>query len=574
MTRYRAIHCKIWNHRPFVDDDTLLVMFHLLTSQQGNKIGLFRASMKMLAAEMEWDVDRYVGAFEGLPEGFAFYDTSTKLIYLPGFILHNPPNNPNVLKGWAGEFDEISHCELRKMWFENMEKHSAEMGPSFSSAFKKAFLLTEKAFPLVGKSRITVSSSTRKRVLQRDGRICKICRRTEFADYEFQIDHIVPVSKGGDNNDNNLQVLCYVCNARKSADLPGEKGFRRDEKGFPATEKGFQHQNLNRNPNDQTHQGGEQSSKDDKDLDTDVELGNDTQVEVSNGQDDKFGKSKDSISIIALLRELWPELNDEKAEQYYMRIRSGRRDLGAEKLEEIIRKAWSKWPVDRSIYEGSGIGVWIVREIDMVLNDDKRESERAALVESRRSERNGTAPGKPNVHAGLQRLERDLIAGRDKGAQVIVDMARTQQIIVEAVGDGIALPSVVSRWLDSGGKSGAFELGPNRKLESFYRTSGTPRELIATPPPPMSEEEVMAQIAKAKKLIGANAPPEAPESTESPGDDDATEASDEMDPETKRILEGARDRDRGRTSGATSDLSSVGETLGSALDASTGGKKQ
>lgn len=49
-------------------------------------------------------------------------------------------------------------------------------------------------------------------LIDRDGYICKICSRIE----NIQIDHIVPLSKGGTDDIDNLQLLCASCNVRKS----------------------------------------------------------------------------------------------------------------------------------------------------------------------------------------------------------------------------------------------------------------------------------------------------------------------------------------------------------------------
>lgn len=49
------------------------------------------------------------------------------------------------------------------------------------------------------------------RIGERDGFLCGSCGTTK----SLRIDHIKPVSQGGDSGDNNLQLLCAPCNSRK-----------------------------------------------------------------------------------------------------------------------------------------------------------------------------------------------------------------------------------------------------------------------------------------------------------------------------------------------------------------------
>lgn len=63
-----------------------------------------------------------------------------------------------------------------------------------------------------------VTRLQRQRILERDGNACLQCAATDA----LCIDHIVPVSRGGDSSDENLQVLCSACNTKKGNKLDGE----------------------------------------------------------------------------------------------------------------------------------------------------------------------------------------------------------------------------------------------------------------------------------------------------------------------------------------------------------------
>lgn len=52
-------------------------------------------------------------------------------------------------------------------------------------------------------------------VMVRDGGRCRAC----YSAINLQIDHIVPLSKGGPTEESNLQTLCGRCNRRKGRKL-------------------------------------------------------------------------------------------------------------------------------------------------------------------------------------------------------------------------------------------------------------------------------------------------------------------------------------------------------------------
>ena len=67
-----------------------------------------------------------------------------------------------------------------------------------------------------GNKRKPISAKTRLRVLDRDDYTCQICGRTVGDGVKLHIDHIKPLSKGGTNDETNLQVLCNECNLAKN----------------------------------------------------------------------------------------------------------------------------------------------------------------------------------------------------------------------------------------------------------------------------------------------------------------------------------------------------------------------
>jgi hypothetical protein len=63
--------------------------------------------------------------------------------------------------------------------------------------------------------RSKVTNKIRFAVYQRDGHRCCKCGN----DNNLEIDHIIPISKGGKSNMDNLQTLCHSCNVEKGSRL-------------------------------------------------------------------------------------------------------------------------------------------------------------------------------------------------------------------------------------------------------------------------------------------------------------------------------------------------------------------
>lgn len=61
-----------------------------------------------------------------------------------------------------------------------------------------------------------ISDSKRFKVLSRDLFTCQYCGASA-PDVRLEIDHIIPVSKGGSNDSDNLVTACEACNRGKWA---------------------------------------------------------------------------------------------------------------------------------------------------------------------------------------------------------------------------------------------------------------------------------------------------------------------------------------------------------------------
>lgn len=69
--------------------------------------------------------------------------------------------------------------------------------------------------------RALMTSKLRQRIKKRDGFTCKQCGASiqQEPNLLLEIDHIIPVSKGGLTTEDNLQTLCWRCNRKKGAKI-------------------------------------------------------------------------------------------------------------------------------------------------------------------------------------------------------------------------------------------------------------------------------------------------------------------------------------------------------------------
>jgi len=68
-----------------------------------------------------------------------------------------------------------------------------------------------------------VTPELRNKIKRRDNYTCQLCGKYMPDEVGLEIDHIVPISRGGKSTPSNLRVLCSRCNRKKSAKMDSDK---------------------------------------------------------------------------------------------------------------------------------------------------------------------------------------------------------------------------------------------------------------------------------------------------------------------------------------------------------------
>ncbi len=65
-----------------------------------------------------------------------------------------------------------------------------------------------------------IADSLKKQVIERANNRCEYCLQADvFAYISHQIDHIISIKHGGQNNFDNLAYACFQCNINKGSDI-------------------------------------------------------------------------------------------------------------------------------------------------------------------------------------------------------------------------------------------------------------------------------------------------------------------------------------------------------------------
>jgi hypothetical protein len=109
-------------------------------------------------------------------------------------------------------------CKVSYTTLKGTKNYSAQRRIEMSAIFSRIKMQNE-AEQSITYQRSLMTSSKRYDIMKRDNFRCKLCGRNADEGVKLEVDHIIPVSKGGKSVDSNLRTLCRECNQGKKAKL-------------------------------------------------------------------------------------------------------------------------------------------------------------------------------------------------------------------------------------------------------------------------------------------------------------------------------------------------------------------
>lgn len=142
----------------------------------------------------------------------------------------NPPKF--ILKHYRDELMERVGANLSKIEPEYVEYVFEYVSPGGNSSQKAVIKFNSETVEAVSEyiaekikyrnsakgQRALMTKTYREKIKKRDNYTCQMCKASveEQSLLLLEVDHIIPISKGGKSVDENLQTLCWKCNRTKS----------------------------------------------------------------------------------------------------------------------------------------------------------------------------------------------------------------------------------------------------------------------------------------------------------------------------------------------------------------------
>lgn len=192
--------CKYFGIK--ADEETLsnfeTILNNFEAAEEGKKH--LQAEKENILKSIEADIPALIKKFskKKLEENLGFEQVDMSTAYFPKYVFEYVSSGGNA----------STRCDV-VMDIDNLNKFIVFLSEKIK--FNKS----------VAGQRALMTSKLRRHIKERDGYTCKQCGASVEQEPHLllEIDHIIPVSKGGLTTEDNLQTLCWRCNRSKGAKI-------------------------------------------------------------------------------------------------------------------------------------------------------------------------------------------------------------------------------------------------------------------------------------------------------------------------------------------------------------------
>lgn len=193
-------------------DDVRLLALYLLTCEHRTAEGLFRLPKVYAADDLGWSKPKLERCWRHLvDDGFIGWDKDAQVVLIHRAIHYQPPANDKVVLGALKRLADVPRSHLLVVFAESLDELDGKSADNFRAGVQR--LIHDAGFGDELHAHTTqLWQGRRLKVIERDGSACVACGETE----SLHVDHILPRSRGGTHELDNLQTLCAPHNIEKA----------------------------------------------------------------------------------------------------------------------------------------------------------------------------------------------------------------------------------------------------------------------------------------------------------------------------------------------------------------------
>lgn len=148
---FRKVDPRLWDDDKFVElsDDAKLLWLVILTGPQTSYVpGLMTTGIGTLSEVLRKGFERVSEAFQELLKwGLIEHDPKRRVLRVPNAPRYNPPDNPNVLKGWFRVWQSAPESPLKYAHISSIFESLGDPSPAMKKAWDETFGTVPETLP-------------------------------------------------------------------------------------------------------------------------------------------------------------------------------------------------------------------------------------------------------------------------------------------------------------------------------------------------------------------------------------------------------------------------------------------